>query len=86
MRLCEKFYRLRFHRGGMSTIQRSALIAYSAESMFNLVNDVQAYPEFLPGCAESRIDEQSANAMTASLLRRGAGLSSQGALSQAKRT
>ena len=52
----------------MPSIQRSALVAFSAESMFQLVNDVESYPEFLPGCAQSRIDAQSENAMRASLL------------------
>ena len=52
----------------MATIQRSALVAFSAESMFNLVNDVTSYSEFLPGCAQSRIDHQDATSMTASLL------------------
>ena len=52
----------------MPSIQRSALVAFSAESMFQLVNDVESYPEFLPGCAQSRIDNQSENAMRASLL------------------
>ena len=52
----------------MASIQRSALVGFSAESMFNLVNDVQSYPEFLPGCAQSRIDEQGEASMTASLL------------------
>ncbi|WP_100640754.1 type II toxin-antitoxin system RatA family toxin [Alteromonas facilis] len=52
----------------MPSIQRSALVAFSAESMFDLVNDVKSYPEFLPGCAESRIDEQTPSMMKASLL------------------
>ena len=52
----------------MPSVQRSALVGYSAESMFRLVNDVEAYPDFLPGCAQSRIDEQSENKMRASLL------------------
>lgn len=52
----------------MANIQRSALVAFSAESMFNLVNDVQAYSEFLPGCAESRVDKKDDVSMTASLL------------------
>ncbi len=52
----------------MPIIQRSALIAFSAESMFKLVNDVESYPDFLPGCAQSRIDEQTDSSMRASLL------------------
>ncbi|MGF1643817.1 MAG: type II toxin-antitoxin system RatA family toxin [Thiotrichales bacterium] len=35
----------------MSTISRSAIVPYSPAQMFQLVNDVPAYPEFLPWCA-----------------------------------
>ncbi|WP_019612676.1 type II toxin-antitoxin system RatA family toxin [Thioalkalivibrio sp. AKL7] len=33
-----------------SKIRRYADVPYSREQMFNLVNDVDAYPQFLPGC------------------------------------
>ncbi|WP_024326008.1 type II toxin-antitoxin system RatA family toxin [Thioalkalivibrio sp. AKL19] len=33
-----------------SKIRRYADVPYTREQMFNLVNDVDAYPEFLPGC------------------------------------
>ncbi|WP_017940350.1 MULTISPECIES: type II toxin-antitoxin system RatA family toxin [unclassified Thioalkalivibrio] len=33
-----------------SKIRRYADVPYTQEQMFNLVNDVDAYPEFLPGC------------------------------------
>lgn len=35
----------------MPTIQRSALVPHSAKKMFDLVNDVESYPEFLPWCS-----------------------------------
>ena len=34
----------------MQTISRSALMPYSASEMFSLVDDIVAYPEFLPWC------------------------------------
>ncbi|QFT56298.1 type II toxin-antitoxin system RatA family toxin [Microbulbifer sp. THAF38] len=34
----------------MTEIERSALVMYSAEQIFDLVNDVASYPQFLPGC------------------------------------
>lgn len=37
----------------MPTLERSALVTYSAQQMFELVNDVDAYPQFLPWCAGS---------------------------------
>ena len=52
----------------MANVTRSALIAYSAESMFDLINDVQKYPEFIPGCAETKILLQDSDNMRASLL------------------
>lgn len=54
--------------GLMPTITRSALVMYSAEQMFNLINDVDAYPQFLPDCGDSKIVSQTESAMTASLL------------------
>ncbi|WP_034947063.1 type II toxin-antitoxin system RatA family toxin [Erwinia oleae] len=51
----------------MSQISRSALVPYSAEKMFRLVNNVDAYPEFLPGCTGSRIIDSSEQQMTASV-------------------
>lgn len=34
----------------MSVVQRSCIVPYSAQEMFELVNDVPRYPEFLPWC------------------------------------
>ncbi len=51
----------------MPQITRSALVMYSADAMFNLVNDVASYPEFLPNCAGSTILESSDNLMVASV-------------------
>ncbi|WP_028023747.1 SRPBCC family protein [Enterovibrio calviensis] len=51
----------------MPRITRSALVPFSAEQMFKLVNDVEAYPAFLPGCSGSRVLEASDIAMTASV-------------------
>ncbi|HCM05585.1 MAG TPA: ubiquinone-binding protein, partial [Oceanospirillales bacterium] len=33
----------------MPKVTRSALVSFSADQMFDLVNDVARYPEFLPG-------------------------------------
>jgi ribosome-associated toxin RatA of RatAB toxin-antitoxin module len=51
----------------MPQVTRSALVPFSAEQMFNLVNDVASYPNFLPGCSGSRIIENSETAMVASV-------------------
>lgn len=51
----------------MKQVGRSALVSFSAEQMFNLVNDVARYPEFLPGCSGSRVIESSDLSMVASV-------------------
>lgn len=51
----------------MKQVCRSALVMFSAEQMYNLVNDVMRYPEFLPGCSGSRILESSSEKMVASV-------------------
>lgn len=51
----------------MSQISRSALVPYSAEQMYRLVNDVNSYPQFLPGCTGSRVLDASNDQMTASV-------------------
>lgn len=37
----------------MRRVRRTALVPYSAEQMFDLVDDVHAYPEFLPWCTDA---------------------------------
>jgi len=39
----------------MTTIHRSALVAYSAHRMFSLVADIPSYSEFLPWCSGARV-------------------------------
>jgi len=51
----------------MSHIQRSALVHYSAEEMFRLVNDVADYPNFLPWCRSSAVISESDDEMIASV-------------------
>lgn len=51
----------------MSHILRSALVPYSAEKMFALVNDVSSYPKFIPGCTASRVIEQNDSALIAKM-------------------
>ncbi|WP_299686779.1 SRPBCC family protein [uncultured Vibrio sp.] len=51
----------------MPKVTRSALVSFSADQMFSLVNDVARYPEFLPGCSGSRVIESSDSAMVASV-------------------
>jgi len=43
----------------MPRISRSALVMHSAEEMFDLVNDVRRYPEFLQGCESTQVIDES---------------------------
>jgi ribosome-associated toxin RatA of RatAB toxin-antitoxin module len=50
----------------VTTINKSALVAYSAARMYALVNDIDAYATFLPWCRSSKIlsrDEDVIRAM-----------------------
>lgn len=49
-------------------IQRSALLPYSAAAMYNLINDVAHYPEFLPWCSASEVLEINEKFMRAGLI------------------
>jgi ribosome-associated toxin RatA of RatAB toxin-antitoxin module len=49
------------------SIHRSALVLHSSERMFNLVNDVNAYPSFLPWCKEAKVIDQDDHQMVATL-------------------
>ena len=51
----------------MPQISRTALVPYSAEQMYQLVNDVQSYPQFLLGCTGSRLLESTPGQMTAAV-------------------
>jgi ribosome-associated toxin RatA of RatAB toxin-antitoxin module len=42
----------------MTTISRSALLPYTAREMYDLVADVESYPQFLPWCSGARILSQ----------------------------
>lgn len=51
----------------MRTVNRSAIVPFSADAMFALVKDVQAYPEFLPWCATTTLRSVTADELVASL-------------------
>ena len=51
----------------MSHIKRSALVHYSPAEMYQLVNDVAQYHEFLPWCRSSEVKAESETEMIASV-------------------
>jgi ribosome-associated toxin RatA of RatAB toxin-antitoxin module len=52
----------------MTLVQKSALVKFSAQQMFDLVNNIEAYPEFLPWCSGSRIIKREDDIVEAELL------------------
>lgn len=51
----------------MYKVERSALVMHSAAQMYELVNDVNRYQEFLPWCGGSRVLDQNQDEYTASV-------------------
>jgi ribosome-associated toxin RatA of RatAB toxin-antitoxin module len=39
----------------ITVVQKSALVKFSAQQMFDLVDDIESYPQFLPWCSGSRV-------------------------------
>jgi ribosome-associated toxin RatA of RatAB toxin-antitoxin module len=57
----------------MREMTRTALVARSPELVYQVVEDVERYPEFVPGCTEAKVLERTATQMIARLaVRRGA--------------
>jgi ribosome-associated toxin RatA of RatAB toxin-antitoxin module len=51
----------------MTIIRRSALVSYSAQQMFELVNNIEDYPRFLPWCRTSQVIHLSDTELEAKL-------------------
>ena len=49
----------------MQTVHRSVLVPFSAQQMFDLVDDVEHYCEFLPWCAGSKVIAKTAKGKVA---------------------
>lgn len=51
----------------MNVLNRSALVPYTQRQMFELVNNIEDYPRFLPWCHSSQLIEKKENEVVASL-------------------
>ena len=51
----------------MRVVDRNAMVPYSAEQMYALVDDVEAYSEFLPWCTAAVLQSRNAEEFIASL-------------------
>ena len=59
----------------MPKLSRSALVMYSCDQMYNLVNDIESYPQFIPNCADATCKVLSSTELEGSLLINKAGIS-----------
>lgn len=51
----------------MTTIKKSALLPYTAAQMYALVDDIAAYPQFLPWCKDARVFSRNADEVHAQI-------------------
>ncbi|MDH5300341.1 MAG: type II toxin-antitoxin system RatA family toxin [Gammaproteobacteria bacterium] len=51
----------------MTAVKRNALVPFSAQQMFDLVDDIEAYPQFLPWCKSASVHSRDALQVTASI-------------------
>ncbi len=51
----------------MRQIRRSALVSATPERMYELINDVERYPDFVPGCAAAQVLERQPDQLRARL-------------------
>lgn len=59
----------------MPTVNQSALVGYSAEQMYLLVNDYEQYPQFLSGCIGAKTLSLGENELNAELVIQKLGIS-----------
>ena len=52
----------------MRRVNRSALVPFSADQMYRLVEDVESYPDFLPWCADATLHSREGNIVIGSVL------------------
>ncbi len=58
----------------MTTVSRKALVPYTPAEMYALVNDIEAYPSFLPWCKEAVVMSRTEDEVKATLTIAKAGL------------
>jgi ribosome-associated toxin RatA of RatAB toxin-antitoxin module len=51
----------------MKKVTRSAILEHSAQQVYRLVEDIEAYPQFLPWCVAARVHERTESQTRATL-------------------
>jgi ribosome-associated toxin RatA of RatAB toxin-antitoxin module len=52
----------------ITVVKKSALVKFSAQQMFDIVNNIESYPDYLPWCQTSRILNQKKDMIEAELV------------------
>jgi ribosome-associated toxin RatA of RatAB toxin-antitoxin module len=55
-------------------IHKTALVNYSTQEMYHLVNEIETYPDFLPWCKSIKVISRHPHAIVASITMGGAGM------------
>jgi len=50
-----------------TSVQRTALVPYTPREMFDLVSDIESYPQFLPWCSGARVLSREEDEVRASI-------------------
>ncbi len=59
----------------MTVVKKSRVVSFSCEQMYNLVNQVEDYAQFLPYCSESLVHHRDEDEVQATLVIAAAGMS-----------
>ena len=51
----------------MSDINKSKIVPYKQKEIYDLVNDIKSYPQFVPFCSDSQINRYAVNEIRATL-------------------
>lgn len=59
----------------MTVVNKSRVVSFSCQQMFDLVNDVEHYAEFLPYCSQTIVHHRDADEVQATMVISAAGMS-----------
>lgn len=51
----------------MIELKKSVIVPFTPETIYNLVTDIKNYPQYLPWCSDSKIDEINGNEVCATV-------------------